>query len=67
MRPYTLIDPPELFLEPMFAMLQKENGVYSYRNASVGANHHRRGIPSDLLTGKWREKICQWSYNVVDQ
>lgn len=55
-----------MMMDPIHIMLQQEKGSYAYCTDSVVLNQHRINN-ADRLNVKWREKICQWSYNVVDQ
>ena len=45
-------------------MRHQEEKSYSYRNYLPKLPD---GTYEDRLNITWREKICQWSYNVVDQ
>lgn len=44
--------------------LKDQEGGYSYgKYLSAGPD----GVIHENLNVSWRERICQWSYNVVDQ
>jgi hypothetical protein len=51
-------------IDRLIAMRHQEEVSYSYRK-------YLPPFPAESFDGKlnvtWREKICQWSYNVVDQ
>lgn len=57
-------DNRELVIDRLIAMRKQEVQAYSYdRYLPKLAN----GQIDGHLNVTWREKICQWSYNVVDQ
>lgn len=54
--------------------LKQEESSYAYRvcsNSPVDKYtcnlHNESCFDEDQMNPTWREKICQWSYNVVDQ
>jgi hypothetical protein len=50
--------------ETVLAMQKQEATLYNYRNFLPMPGN---GLQETRLNSTWREKICQWSYNVVDQ
>ena len=48
-------------------MLEQEDGAYSYERCFPSNVTNLESFGEERLNLKWREKICQWSYNVVDQ
>jgi hypothetical protein len=51
-------------LDKLFIMRKQETTTYAYRNCFP---KDLQAEPEVYLNLTWREKICQWSYNVVDQ
>jgi len=51
-------------VDRVLAMRQQEETSYDYR---LFLPRLPDGSPDTRLNISWREKICQWSYNVVDQ
>jgi hypothetical protein len=51
----------------LLTMLQQEDGSYSYHQWLPSSSNYALLFGEERLNAKWREKICQWSYNVVDQ
>jgi hypothetical protein len=51
------------------AMRKQEETTYLYRRflPSFTINDENGGKDTRTTNVVWREKICQWSYNVVDQ
>jgi hypothetical protein len=60
-------------MDPIHVMLQQEKGSYAFPCdcPTVGGFYHPqvcgKAVGPNRLNVKWRERICQWSYNVVDQ
>lgn len=52
---------PEEIAERVLIMMKQEEGSYAYDN------YLPSGKVDTCLNITWREKISQWSYNVVDQ
>jgi hypothetical protein len=48
-------------VDRLSVMRQQEETSYAY------SNWLPKGREDTCLNITWREKICQWSYNVVDQ
>jgi hypothetical protein len=59
--------PKDCLLDRIHAMLHQEDTSYRYE---LYLPRNENGVdlmdPSHQLNITWREKICQWSYNVVD-
>jgi len=53
----------EEVVDRLQVMRLQEQTSYAYRSYLPHLPH----LSSVNLNGSWREKICQWSYNVVDQ
>jgi ABC-type siderophore export system fused ATPase/permease subunit len=51
----------EEVVDRLSVMRQQEDTSYAY------SNWLPKGREDTCLNITWREKICQWSYNVVDQ
>lgn len=51
-------------VDVLLTMRHQEETGYNYRNYFPRLAN---GAIDDRLNVTWREKICQWSYNVVDQ
>lgn len=51
-------------VDRVFVMLRQEEGDYRCRFIP---DDQASSFGDEVLSPKWREKICQWSYNVVDQ
>jgi len=49
------------------AMRKQEEASYCYRRYLPEETASSTATSDSLLNVTWREKICQWSYNVVDQ
>jgi hypothetical protein len=62
---YTNSLPKECVLERIQAMMFQEKSSYSYESYFPTLSMEELEQQSQL-NASWREKICQWSYNVVD-
>lgn len=64
MSPYFIAVDVEEAIDRLIAMRKQEEVSYSYHK-------YLPQFPVESFNGRlnvtWREKICQWSYNVVDQ
>jgi len=59
----------EAIIDTLWAMLSQERSGYdldSYFPGDLKPRGTSRFRQQNIIHGGWREKICQWSYNVVD-